>query len=56
MKHMFGNDKKLLITDKETIRHMFDRRTGALGRRLENEGVFPNVEEAVKILGSRRIN
>lgn len=51
---MFGTNKKSLITDEETIRYAFDRRRGDLGRRLENEGVFPNIDEAVKILGNRR--
>jgi tyrosyl-tRNA synthetase len=51
---MFGLIKKPLTTDEETIRRAFNRRKGDLGRRLENEGVFPNIDEAVKILGSRR--
>ncbi|MBI2065305.1 MAG: tyrosine--tRNA ligase [Candidatus Yanofskybacteria bacterium] len=51
---MFGLNKKSLVTDKEAIREAFDRRTGDIGRRLENDGVFPNVDEAIKILGSRR--
>ncbi len=51
---MFGTKKHLHITSEDKYRKALERRTGGLGRRLENEGVFPNVDEAVKILGSRR--
>ena len=51
---MFGFNKKPVITDEEITRRAFDRRTGDIGRRLENEGIFPNIDGAVKILGSRR--
>lgn len=58
---MFGNNKKSLVTNEENIRQAFDRRTGNLGRRLQDKsfssqdtGVFPSVDEAVKTLASRR--
>ncbi|KKS13498.1 MAG: Tyrosine-tRNA ligase [Candidatus Yanofskybacteria bacterium GW2011_GWA1_41_6] len=58
---MFGINKKIPIADEKVIRQAFDRHTGDLGRRLQDKsfsnqdtGVFPSVDEAVKILGSRR--
>ncbi len=53
--YMFGTNKKPLIIDEKIIRQAFDRRKGDLGRRLENGGVLPNEEEAVKILTNHRL-
>ena len=57
IKHMFGTKKYPHLTNPEEYKKAFDRRTGDLGRRLENEGVFPGVEHVVEILSKepRRI-
>jgi len=47
---MFGSKKNPLVTDKNKILEAFDRRKGDLGRRLENNGVFPSVEHVAEIL------
>lgn len=54
---MFGTKKNLFVADKNKILEAFDRRKGDLGRRLENNGVFPDVEYAAEVLskGSRKI-
>ncbi|MBP9822222.1 MAG: tyrosine--tRNA ligase [Candidatus Pacebacteria bacterium] len=43
---MFGFSKQKLVTDSEVIKQ-------ALERRLENNGIFPNKEEAVSLLKSK---
>lgn len=50
-----------MVVDEKVVRQAFDRRMGDLGRRLQDKafsdqdtGVFPNLDEAVKILRSRR--
>ena len=45
---MFGTSKEKLITDESVI-------TQALGRRLEPAGVFPNKEEAIRLLKSKSL-
>ena len=54
---MFGSKKYPHTTNKEEYIKAFDRRKGDLGRRNENDGVFPNVEYAAEFLskGSRKI-
>ena len=45
---MFGTSKEKLITDESIIAQ-------ALGRRLEPAGVFPNKEEAIRLLKSKSL-
>ncbi len=47
---MFGTKKNLHITNEEEYIKAFDRNEGDLGRRNENNGVFPSVEYAAKVL------
>jgi len=54
---MFGTKKYPHIKGVEEYKKAFDRREGDLGRRNENNGVFPSVEDASEILakGPRKI-
>ncbi len=52
---MFRNKRHLHITNEEEYRKAFERRKGDLGRRLENGGVLPSEDEAVKILSNHRL-
>ena len=47
---MFGNKKHSHETNRGRYLEAFDRRNGDLGRRLENNGIFPGLDEVVNIL------